>query len=157
MMVWVCPPQISISTQGRVVDWTISAAKARAMRWSLYSSRYFINGNPTETQQRRVRVSCRWVVENVSRVLRFRRRQFCRQRSHFFQKLIRALGFFRVDPADSKADVNHHVVSQTSLWHKVQGYLAHDSAELHASRPQRAEFLNFENLTGYGYAHSNSP
>ena len=33
MMVWVCPPQISINTHGRVVRWPISEAKARAMRW----------------------------------------------------------------------------------------------------------------------------
>ena len=42
MMVWVWPPQISISTQGRVQQAAISAARARAMRPSRYSSRYFM-------------------------------------------------------------------------------------------------------------------
>src|SRR5271166_2671139 len=118
MMVWVWPPQISISTQGRVVHWTISAAKARAMRWSRYSSMYFIERIPGKRATK----------------LLFCRRQFGFQRSHLLQKLVCALGFQRVHLAYGEANMNHHIVTLASLGNEDQGYLAHDPAELHASR-----------------------
>src|SRR5512144_958267 len=43
MSVWVWPPQISISTQGRVTLRAIRSNRARAMRGSRNSSRYFID------------------------------------------------------------------------------------------------------------------
>src|SRR5215468_92816 len=42
MMVWVWPPQISISTQGQVQESAIWEATARAMCPSRYSSMYFM-------------------------------------------------------------------------------------------------------------------
>src|SRR5579864_8097700 len=42
MIVCVCPPQISISTQSRVARRATSPARARAIRRSRYSSTYFI-------------------------------------------------------------------------------------------------------------------
>jgi hypothetical protein len=89
--------------------------------------------------------------------LRFRRRQFRFQRSHFLQKLVGALGFGRIHAADGEAHMDHHIVAHASLGNKVQGYLAHDPAELHAGRTQRPQFLNFENLPWYGKAHGSSP
>src|SRR5208282_5974558 len=119
MMVWVWPPQISINTQGRVVVWTISAAKARAMRWSRYSSRYFMA------------LTRRGGLDGPGgewrRELRFRF-----QRSHLFEKLVCALGFDCVHTAYGEAHMDHHIVALVSLGNKVQRYLAHDPAELHA-------------------------
>src|SRR5579872_4171183 len=143
MMVWVWPPQISISTHGWLVIWPISAAKASAMRWSRYSSRYFISRNPTRTPQQARR-------SKQKLQLRF-------QRSHLLQKLVCALGFDRVHTADGEANVDHHVVAQTCLRYKVKGDLAHDAPELHAGRAHLAQFLNFENFSWYRKAHGSSP
>jgi len=53
--------------------------------------------------------------------------------------------------------MDDHIVAQASLGDKVQRYLAHDPAELHAGRPQRTHLLNFEDFPRYGKAHGNSP
>jgi hypothetical protein len=53
--------------------------------------------------------------------------------------------------------MNHHIVAESSLRDKVQGYLAHNPAELHAARTQLTQFLDFEDFPWYGKAHSTSP
>src|SRR5271166_4121565 len=170
MIVCVCPPQISISTQGRVVHWAISEASARAIRESRYSSRYFMARSLLSKCNCRVNkasvIRITWGGDSERQLAvggRFRRtsrlgaHQFFFQRAHFLQQLVRTIGFDRVDPADGIADVNHHVVAQPRLRDEIQGNLPHDSAEFHPRASQLVLLLNLDNLPWDGKAHGSSP
>src|SRR5271157_3229709 len=134
MMVWVWPPQISISTQWPRVCWAISARRARAMRASRYSSRYFI-GVP----------GCGLFG-----------REFCLQYANFGEELVGALGFGFVDLADGEADVDHDIVSDACFGDEIEAHLAHDPAELHAPGAGEAQVFAGQDLTRNGEAHGGS-
>jgi hypothetical protein len=118
-MVWVWPPQISISTQGRVVDWTISAAKGAGDAMVAVFVKILHAAQNSTTAQFTRGVLLRKhasVVPRTPSCVRYyassRGGNSASKRSHLFEKLVSALGFGRIHPADREADVDHHIVAQ---------------------------------------------
>src|SRR5262249_10745731 len=61
-------------------------------------------------------------------------------------------GFLFVDFADSKSDVDKHVVANSSLRNKVQTCSSRDTAELHLGQAPCA-FFHADDLAGDGQTH----
>jgi len=79
------------------------------------------------------------------------------QCSHLFQKFVSALNFGRIHTADRETNMHHHVVAQSRFRNKGERHLPYRPADLHAGGAQRTDFLDFEDLSWYGEAHSRSP
>ena len=100
----VWPPQTSISTQGRVWIRRISATILAATSPSRYSSRYFIAVAPRHQRLHGAEFALRLVT------LRPRAIQ-ARELIQLSQRLVGALRFVFIDPADGEADMDQHVIA----------------------------------------------
>src|SRR5271170_6359201 len=100
-MVWVWPPQTSISTQRRVVIRRISATIFFASASSRYSSRYFMGWN----SGCRIRLRAGWCgffdigIVELGKLLHIRERLIGPRRDIF------------IDPAERKPNVDQHVIA----------------------------------------------
>src|ERR1700674_985516 len=109
MIVWVWPPQISISTHGFVALAAISAATPRAMRPSRYSSIYFM-ANPRSF----------WGAMLIAWTPLARSGKLFFKHAHFQQQLVGTLCFFCVNTANCETDVNDHIISDAGFGNKIQ-------------------------------------
>src|SRR5262249_7039859 len=71
----------------------------------------------------------------------------------FLEELVGALGFLRIHPAQREAHMDDHVVSQPGLGQMLQTRLLDRATEVHASHPESAFLVDFDDSAGYGEAH----
>jgi len=106
------------------------------MRWSRYSSRYFISRNPTAVSEARA-TGYASAGGNSPRAL------------PFLREACRCARLRRIHAANGKANVDHHIVAQSGLRDKAERYWR--TIPPNCTRAARkAQFLNLEDFTGYG-------
>lgn len=72
------------------------------------------------------------------------------------QELVCVLGFEPVHTADGEANMNHQVIARLSIGHKLRHTWRSIPPNCTRPRTQRAQLLNFQDLTWYREAHGGS-
>src|SRR5689334_13707124 len=89
--------------------------------------------------------------------IRGRGSQFFFERAKLLEEFVRALRFFFVDPADGKADMHHHVITDLCLRDKAQCHLARDTAKLHLAYFHAADTFLRQDFARNRETHTRSP
>src|ERR1035437_2670644 len=147
-MEWVCPPQTSINTHGRVWMRRISATILVATSPSRYSSRYFIAVAPLD-ESTHGRPLSRF---NLVYLFHNGRVQLV-ELVEFHQRLVGSFRFRLIDAADGEADMHQNVFSGLRLRQVFKAGLAHNAAELHLGHAQSALVVRFDHLPRYRQTH----
>src|SRR5690348_16737465 len=150
-MLWVWPPQTSISTHGRVTARLISTSTLSVKAWSRYSSRYFMHRVRIERDLKRVAPAGALRADTVARwnLLLDPIRKLCLdlqfgQLVQLFESLVSALGFGFVHFAESKAHVDQDVIAAVDLGCVLEADLLDDPAKIGLAHPHTGSvLLNF--------------